>query len=105
MLNLLFWRATTINPMPKTLPITGQAADPSAADPSVGDLSKVQAGKQVKVKGFGKLESSQRQHLQAYGLLPGRIVQVLAQRPVTVILIEQTELAFETEIARQVFIE
>jgi Fe2+ transport system protein FeoA len=59
----------------------------------------------VKITGFGQLSAAQRQHLQAYGLLAGRSVQVLAQKPVTIVLVEQTELAFETEIAAQVQVE
>ena len=68
-------------------------------------LSQVKSGKIVKILGFSKLSPAQRQHLQAYGLLPGRYIQVLAQRPVTIVLVEQTELAFETEIASQILTE
>lgn len=92
MMNLLFWRNTpSINPA-----LNAQAG-------KTHSLAGIPAGKQVTIRGFGKLSPANRQHLQAYGLLPGRTVQVLAQRPVTIILIEQTELAFEQEIARQVF--
>jgi hypothetical protein len=38
-------------------------------------------------------------------VLPGRTVTVLAQKPVTIILVEQTELAFEAAIARMVMVE
>ncbi len=68
-------------------------------------LANARPGKIVTISGFGKLSPAHRQHLQAYGLLPGRSIQVLAQRPVTIVLVEQTELAFETEIARQVLVE
>jgi hypothetical protein len=92
MMNLLFWRNTRpINPA-----LNGQAGKPH-------NLANIPAGKQVTIRGFGGLSPATRQHLQAYGLLPGRTVRVLAQRPVTIILIEQTELAFEQAIARQVF--
>lgn len=70
-----------------------------------GTLSQVKPGSSAKITGFGRLSTAQRQHLQAYGLLPGRKVQVLAQRPVTIVLVEQTELAFEKEIAAQVLTE
>jgi Fe2+ transport system protein FeoA len=68
-------------------------------------LAQARAGKLVTITGFGKLTSAQKQHLQAFGLLPGRTIQVLAQHPVTIVLVEQTELAFEWEIARQVMVE
>ena len=69
------------------------------------NLSQARPGQIVKISGFGKLNPAQLQHLQAYGLLPGRTVQVLAQHPVTIILLEQTELAFESQVSCQVFIE
>jgi Fe2+ transport system protein FeoA len=68
------------------------------------NLSQASSGQEVTIAGFGELSAASRQHLQAYGLLPGRRVRVLAQRPVTIVLIEQTELAFETEIAAQVLL-
>lgn len=69
------------------------------------NLAQTAKGQQVTITGYGKLSQDYRQHLQAYGLLPGRKIQVLAQRPVTIVLVEQTELAFENEIARQVLVE
>ena len=91
MLNLSFWRPSTAK----------QPAQPYPADHETV-LSQIKPGKIVKVVGLDKLPTAQRQHLQAYGLMPGRYIQVLAQRPVTIVLVEQTELAFETEIAAQV---
>lgn len=96
MLNLPFWR-TSMNKKP----ISTQAQKPDVKK----NLAEVKVGTTVKVKGFGLISMIQKQHLQAYGLLPGRTVQVLAQRPVTIILIEQTELAFENQIADQIWIE
>jgi Fe2+ transport system protein FeoA len=69
------------------------------------NLSQAPSGKEVTIKGYGNLPAASLRHLQAYGILPGRSVRVLAQKPVTIILVEQTELAFETEIAAQVFVE
>lgn len=99
MLNFRFWRSPSfLSPIPG-LPVTG------AATPRTHSLALAPAGKIVKISGFGLLSAAQRQHLQAYGLLPGRSVQVLSQKPVTIVLVEQTELAFETEIAAQVQVE
>jgi len=68
------------------------------------NLSQAAAGQQVTVIGFEQLPTQYRQHLEAYGLMPGRSLQVLAQHPVTIVLVEQTELAFEAEIARKVMV-
>ena len=95
MLNLNFFRSTP--------PINAAAITPKNARPHT--LGQAKAGNMVTISGFGKLSSVHKQHLQAYGLFPGRTVQVLAQSPVTIIMVEQTELAFETEIAEQVTIE
>ncbi len=93
MLNLHFWKNTSpINPALITKP--GQPEN----------LSQAASGQEVTIAGFGELSAASRQHLQAYGLLPDRRVRVLAQRPVTIVLIEQTELAFETEVAAQVLL-
>jgi Fe2+ transport system protein FeoA len=76
-----------------------------AAQTRARTLAQVSSGKMAKIAGFDTLAPIHRQHLQAYGLLPGRTVQVIAQKPVTIVLIEQTELAFESEIAGQVLVE
>jgi Fe2+ transport system protein FeoA len=94
MLNIHFWR--------NTQPIS---ANGGAKTRGAGCLSQTPSGTQVTITSLGELPPAQRQHLQAYGLMPGRSVQVLAQQPVTIILVEQTELAFETEIARQITVE
>ena len=67
-------------------------------------LADAPPGREVQVTGYGELNSSQRQHLQAYGLLPGRRVKVLSQRPVTIVQVEQTELAFERGVAARVLV-
>lgn len=94
MLNFRFWRSSFASPA------RAQAA--AQINRKNLSLALAPAGKIVQITGFGPLSNAERQHLQAYGLLPGRSVQVLAQKPVTIVLVEQTELAFETEIAAQV---
>ena len=99
MLNLRFWRSTAFvtrfNPKASNHGTGKNSGAPSS-------LAQARSGAIVRISGFGLLSAAQRQHLQAYGLLPGRCVQILAQKPVTIVLVEQTELAFETEIAAQV---
>jgi Fe2+ transport system protein FeoA len=69
-----------------------------------GTLDQVKPGAQVIVLDFGRIDPAQKDHLQAYGLTPGRQMLVLQQRPVTVVQIEYTELAFEKVIAEQVIV-
>lgn len=77
----------------------------SAVPARAHTLAQVASGKLAKIAGFEALSPIYQQHLQAYGLLPGRTVQVIAQKPVTIVLIEQTELAFESDIAGRVMVE
>lgn len=79
-----------------------EASDERESQPRT--LAGVKPGREVLITGYGDLSGSQRQHLQAYGLLPGRRVRVLAQRPVTIVQVEETELAFEGGIASGVLV-
>ena len=81
-----------------------QAAITNAYNP-VKTLRQSPVGKPAVITGYGKLPPTIRQHLQAYGLLPGRAIRVLAQQPLTIILIEQTEIALEGCVAQQIWTE
>jgi Fe2+ transport system protein FeoA len=89
----------------KGTPVAGPACtEPAERVEAQRTLASVQPGCDVLITGYGNLSGSQRQHLQAYGLTPGRRVRVLAQRPVTIVQVEQTELAFESGIAARVLV-
>lgn len=45
------------------------------------------------------LESSFREHLAAYGLVPGHLVTVVAHKPMTIVLCDHVELAIEAAVA------
>lgn len=45
-----------------------------------------------------------RERLQAYGLAPGRRLEVVQQAPVTVVRVDHTDLAFEARIARGIVV-
>ncbi len=77
----------------------------AAANAAQANLAGAQPGQEVVIRGYGQLAPAEQAHLQAYGLVTGRKVRVLQQRPVTVVLIEQTELAFEHEVACEVLID
>lgn len=69
-------------------------------------LADLQPGRRSKVRGFGPaLTKEQRAHLQAYGVIPGHVIQVVQHKPVTVAQIEHTELALEAGVAEQVWLE
>lgn len=75
---------------------TGQGSD-------AGTLAAVRPGEQVSLKEFAQGMPVERwAHLQAYGLVPGCLVRVVQHSPVTVVQVEQTELALESDLARQI---
>ena len=47
----------------------------------------------------------QREQLTAYGLAQSRPIKVLQQRPMTVILADEVELALEHAVARHIWVE
>jgi Fe2+ transport system protein FeoA len=68
-------------------------------------LADVPAGGRARVAGFCRgIPADRLAHLQAYGLAPGYWVRVLQHRPVTIIQVEHTELALETELACEVLV-
>lgn len=76
------------------------ALDAPAVDDHTVALSEVPPGSTVTVERLDGLSESRREQLQAYGLSPGRKVDVVQQSPVTVIRVEHIDLAFEHSIAR-----
>jgi Fe2+ transport system protein FeoA len=69
-------------------------------------LADIPVGGQARVVSFSQqIPGKQRVHLQAYGLVPGRLVMIAQHSPVTVVQIEQMELALETDLAGLVLVE
>lgn len=63
-------------------------------------LRSVRPGSRTRVAGFTAGTADElRERLLAYGLIPGQTLSVLAQKPVTVVQIEHTELALEDILA------
>lgn len=63
-------------------------------------LADVDPGRQVTVVGFSShLPDHSKAHLQAYGLTPGYPIRVLQHSPVTIVQVENLELAIERELA------
>lgn len=49
--------------------------------------------------------SDRKAQLQAYGVIPGNTLWVRQHKPVTVIQVDHTELAFESELANSIYLE
>jgi len=69
-------------------------------------LAFIPAGQQVRLAGFGdEIDPLQIEQLTAYGLAESRPLKVLQQRPMTVILADEVELALEHAVARDIWVE
>lgn len=69
-------------------------------------LVDVPARSNVHIAGFvPNTAHDLRERLLAYGLIPGQAVRVLAQKPVTVVQVEHTELALEKVLAACVLVQ
>ena len=68
-------------------------------------LAFIAPGVEVRLACLGKeIDPQQREQLTAYGLAENRPLTVLQQRPMTVILAEEVELALEHSVARHVWV-
>ena len=73
-----------------------------ASQYALADLPRSRQGRVIDVSA---LPAGQREQLQGYGILPGCTLRVTQHAPVTIVLIEQTELAIETDVAQAIQIE
>lgn len=68
-------------------------------------LSFIAAGSMVRLEELGpEIDPAQREQLTAYGLAPQRPLTVVQQRPMTVILADEVEIALEKDIARHIWV-
>ncbi|MEN3373654.1 ferrous iron transport protein A [Dechloromonas sp. ZS-1] len=69
-------------------------------------LAFIQPGQTVRLAALGdEIDAHQREQLTAYGLAEHRPLTVLQQKPMTVILADEVELALEHQIARHIWVE
>ena len=69
-------------------------------------LADVPPGQQARIVDFSNtIPPNRKEHLQAYGLVPGYQVKVIQQTPVTVVRIEHTDLALERGLASAIRVE
>ena len=69
-------------------------------------LAFITPGTEVRLTALGdEIDPLQREQLTAYGLASNRSIRVLQQRPLTVILADEVELALEHSVARHIWVE
>lgn len=68
-------------------------------------LADIPPGACARVLSLAPCPAARCERLQAYGLSPGHCVRVVQHRPVTVVRVDNTELALERELARGVVVE
>jgi len=62
-------------------------------------------GRQVAIAGFAdSMTTGHRELLRTYGIEPGRTVRVEQHSPVTVVQVDETEIALEADLAKLVFV-
>lgn len=67
------------------------------------NLLEFPAGSLVRVVEIrGALSARVREHLSAYGIIPGTLLTVLRHLPLTLLAVEHAELALETEVAQEI---
>lgn len=68
-------------------------------------LASLAPGRKARLAEVGAVDTAQREQLAAYGLVAGCRLAVLQQKPMTVVLAEELELALEPDVAREVWVE
>ena len=69
-------------------------------------LAFITPGTEVRLAALGdEIDPLQREQLTAYGLAENRPIRVLQQKPMTVILADEVELALEHAVARHIWVE
>ena len=71
----------------------------------VGSLASCAAGAPITIATLDGVPAGEREQLLAFGLAPGRRVDVLQSTPVTIVRIEHLELALETQVSRTIRVE
>ena len=71
---------------------------PTLVDLPVGGIAKISAY-------LPQMPAGRLMQLKAYGVLPGSVVTICQQAPVTIFQVDQTEIALEWELARWVCVE
>lgn len=69
-------------------------------------LTELPPGTHARMVSFAPgIPGDRKAQLQAYGVIPGNSLWIRQQKPVTVIQVDHTELAFESELAESIYLE
>lgn len=82
----------------------GDASAGSAVWARVRPAVEARPGERVEILCLGREEGSRARALAVFGLVPGARALVLQQRPATVLRVDETELALDREIARDILV-
>jgi Fe2+ transport system protein FeoA len=89
--------------------LQGTAKSAATGVPAPGQnrltLLDVPVGWSARIAGIDGPPVSRKQQLRAYGLLSGDWIRVIQHRPVTVAVVDHTELALEADLARCILID
>lgn len=68
-------------------------------------LSFLLPGAQARIDAIDDaIDATQREQLVAYGLAPNRLLMVLQQQPMSIVMVDEVELALEESVARHVWV-
>jgi len=68
-------------------------------------MADIPPGMIVRITQMDKLPVEKRDHLLTFGLTPGRWVEIKQHRPAIVVQVDYTELALESEVARNILVD
>ena len=72
--------------------------------PLVAPLTEFEVGKQGKIVYITTQHHTRMDRLNALGILPGSVVRLHQKRPSIILQIDQTNIAIETDIAREIYV-
>ncbi len=75
---------------------------PEADAPTDLTIADLAPGMEAKVISLQAVQEVRRERLLAYGVAPGRTIQVLQRSPATILKVDQTELAIENDVASRI---
>lgn len=85
--------------------LLGRRAAGAELPRGVRPLASVEPGHRARVVCLGGRNGSRHGALSVFGFVPGAEVTVLQRRPATVVRVDETELAIDAAIAREILVE
>lgn len=78
------------------------AAEAPSGRPSLLDVER---GERVRILCLGSRSSGRYVPLAGFGLVPGSVIELVQRRPACVVRVDETELALDPDIAREILVE